>query len=39
MNNDLFERLLYEEESTMLDFKKEQYPFVKACTFRKNANS
>jgi Putative DNA-binding domain len=30
MNNELFERLLYEEESTTLDFKKEQYRFVKA---------
>lgn len=30
MNNVLFERLLYEEESTTLDFKKEQYRFVKA---------
>lgn len=30
MNNGLFERLLYEEESTTLDFKEEQYPFVKA---------
>jgi predicted HTH transcriptional regulator len=30
MNNELFERLLYEEESTTLDFKKEQYRFAKA---------
>ena len=30
MNDGLFERLLYEEESTTLDFKKEQYRFVKA---------
>jgi hypothetical protein len=30
MNHALFERLLYEEESTTLDFKKEQYRFVKA---------
>jgi hypothetical protein len=30
MNDALFERLLYEEESTTLDFKKEQYRFVKA---------
>ena len=30
MNDSLFERLLYEEESTTLDFKKEQYRFVKA---------
>ncbi|HVS37270.1 MAG TPA: ATP-binding protein [Gemmataceae bacterium] len=26
----IFERLLYEEESTTLDFKRDQYPFVKA---------
>jgi len=26
----LFERLLYEEESPTLDFKKEQYRFAKA---------
>lgn len=30
MNNELFEQLLYEEESTTLDFKKAQYRFVKA---------
>lgn len=30
MTNELFERLLYEEESTTLDFKREQYRFVKA---------
>lgn len=30
MNDGLFERLLYEEESTTLDFKKEQYRFAKA---------
>lgn len=30
MDNELFERLLYEEESATLDFKKEQYRFVKA---------
>lgn len=30
MNNELFERLLYEEESSTLDFKKEQYRFAKA---------
>jgi hypothetical protein len=30
MDATLFERLLYEEESTTLDFKKEQYRFVKA---------
>jgi hypothetical protein len=30
MDQALFERLLYEEESTTLDFKKEQYQFAKA---------
>jgi hypothetical protein len=30
MNNELFERLLYEEENTTLDFKKEHYRFAKA---------
>lgn len=30
MNNGLFERLLYEEENTTLDFKKEQYRFARA---------
>lgn len=30
MDAAFFERLLHEEESTMLDFKKEQYPFAKA---------
>lgn len=30
MNNELFDRLLYEEESTTLDFKREQYRFCKA---------
>lgn len=30
MTNELFEQLLYEEESPTLDFKKEQYRFVKA---------
>lgn len=30
MNNEMFERLLYEEESTTLDFKKEQYRFAKS---------
>lgn len=30
MNDALFERLLYEEESTTLDFKQEQYRFAKA---------
>lgn len=30
MTDGLFERLLYEEESPTLDFKKEQYRFVKA---------
>jgi hypothetical protein len=30
MNNELFEKLLYEEENTTLDSKKEQYRFAKA---------
>lgn len=30
MNTDLFERLLYEEESATLDFKKKQYRFSKS---------
>ena len=30
MDNELFEQLLHEEESTTLDFKKMQYPFSKA---------
>jgi hypothetical protein len=30
MNDVLFERLLFEEESTTLDFKRDQYRFVKA---------
>ena len=30
MNNELFERLLYEGESTALDFKNERYRFPKA---------
>jgi hypothetical protein len=30
MNETQFERLLFEEESTTLDFKKEQYRFVKS---------
>src|SRR2546427_10088144 len=30
MNDVLFERLLYEEESPTLDFKREQYRFAKA---------
>lgn len=30
MDSKLFERLLYEEENTTLDFKKEQYRFAKA---------
>lgn len=36
MNNDLFERLLYEEESVVLDFKSMQYPFVKATEAEKS---
>jgi len=30
MTDELFERLLYEEESVTVDFKREQYPFAKA---------
>ncbi len=30
MDNELFKRLLYEEESVTLDFKQAQYPFGKA---------
>ena len=30
MNNELFEQLLYEEESPSLDFKRDQYRFVRA---------
>jgi predicted HTH transcriptional regulator len=30
MDKSVFERLLYEDESTSLDFKSEQYPFAKA---------
>ncbi len=30
MNNEVFEQLLYEEESTTVDFKTEQYRFAKA---------
>src|SRR5687768_14434676 len=30
MDGVLFERLLYEEESATLDFKRDQYPFAKA---------
>lgn len=30
MDANLFEQLLYEEESTTLDFKRDQYPFAKA---------
>src|SRR5579864_5379397 len=36
MNDVLFERLLYEEESTTLDFKKEQYRFAKATEYEKS---
>jgi len=35
MDNELFEQLLHEEESTTLDFKKMQYPFVKAAEHEK----
>src|SRR5690242_6632563 len=30
MTNELFESLLYEEEGTLIDFKREQYRFAKA---------
>ncbi len=30
MTPELIERLLFEEEGTTIDFKKEQYPFVNA---------
>jgi hypothetical protein len=30
MTSELFESLLFEEEGTTIDFKKEQYRFVKA---------
>jgi hypothetical protein len=36
MNNELFERLLYEDETSTLDFKKEQYRFVKATDAEKS---
>jgi len=36
MNDTLLERLLYEEESTTLDFKKEQYRFAKATEAEKS---
>ncbi len=36
MINDLFEDLLYEEEGTTIDFKKEQYRFVKAADDEKS---
>jgi hypothetical protein len=36
MTNELFSRLLYEEESPTLDFKKEQYPFVRATEMEKS---
>lgn len=36
MTNELFERLLYEEEGTTIDFKKEQYCFVKAADEEKS---
>ena len=30
MTNEMFESLLFEEEGTTIDFKKEQYRFVNA---------
>jgi hypothetical protein len=36
MNHEQFEQLLYEEESSTLDFKKEQYRFAKAIEHEKS---
>lgn len=36
MDNVLFERLLHEDESTTLDFKRDQYPFSKATEAQKS---
>jgi hypothetical protein len=36
MDNGVFDRLLYEGESTTLDFKAAQYPFVKATDYDKS---
>lgn len=36
MNDEVFERLLYEEESTTIDFKREQYRFAKAAEQEKS---
>jgi Putative DNA-binding domain len=36
MNNTLFERLLHEEETTLLDFKQQQYPFANATDEQKS---
>lgn len=36
MNKELFERLLYEEETATLDFKRDQYRFAKAADDEKS---
>ena len=36
MDHELLERLLYQEESEALDFKKEQYPFDNASDGQKS---
>jgi predicted HTH transcriptional regulator len=36
MNNTSFERLLHEEETTLLDFKQQQYPFAHATDEQKS---
>jgi Putative DNA-binding domain len=36
IDDELIERLLYEEESDALDFKRDQYPFVKATNEQKS---
>lgn len=36
MNDTLLEQLLYEEESSYLDFKRDQYPFVGATNEEKS---
>ena len=36
MDDALFERLLYEEESDTLDFKRDQYSFAKAADEEKS---
>ncbi len=36
MNDELMESLLHEEESSALDFKRDQYPFVGATNDEKS---